>query len=49
MRLIYTCDHYQKSLNHLRPYEQVPGTCSRKWQEIQGLLEDCENLKTYVR
>ena len=46
VRLIYTCDHYQKSLNHLRPYEQVPGTCTRKWQEIQGMLEDCESLKT---
>lgn len=45
VRLIYASDYLQKKINHLRPYEQVQGTCSRKWVEIQHLLENCNNLK----
>lgn len=45
IRLIYVNDHFQKLINHLRPYELVSGTCSRKWLEIQSLLEQCNNLK----
>ena len=26
-------------------YERVSGICSRKWVEIQNLLESCNNLK----
>lgn len=45
IRLIYASDYFQKQITHLRPYEQVPGTCSRKWTEIEGLLDSCNNLK----
>ncbi|MGE5605954.1 MAG: hypothetical protein ACM3YE_09710 [Bacteroidota bacterium] len=45
IRLIYASDYFQKQINHLRPYEKIPGTCSRKWPEIQSLLESCDNLK----
>jgi predicted nucleotide-binding protein (sugar kinase/HSP70/actin superfamily) len=45
IRLIYANDYFQQKINHLRPYEQVPGICSRKWVEIQNLLESCNNLK----
>ncbi len=45
IRLIYASDYFQKQITHLRPYELVPGTCSRKWLEIEGLLENCNNLK----
>lgn len=44
LRLVYASDSFQKKLNHLRPYEQVPGMCSRKWLEIQTLLESCNHL-----
>lgn len=30
IRLVYASDYFQQKINHLRPYEQVPGTCSRK-------------------
>ena len=45
IRLIYVWDHFQKQISHLRPYELVPGTCSRKWSEIQGLLQNCDSIK----
>lgn len=45
IRLIYASDHFQKQINHLRPYELLPGTADRKWREIQSLLESCDNLK----
>lgn len=45
IRLIFANDYYLKKINHLRPYEQIPGTCNRKWAEIQNLLENCNNLK----
>lgn len=47
IRLVYASDYFQQKINHLRPYEQVPGTCSRKWVEIQNLLESCNNLKEF--
>lgn len=46
IRLIFAYDHYQQKINHLRPYEQIPGTCSRKWLEIQNLFAQCNNLQT---
>lgn len=45
VRLIYAADHFQKQINHLRPYELCPGTADRRWPEIQALLESCDNLK----
>ncbi len=45
IRLIFAHDYYQKKLNHLRPYERIPGNCSRKWIEIQQLLDSCNSLK----
>lgn len=45
IRLIYASDHFQKQINHLRPYELFPGTADRIWQEIQALLASCNNLK----
>jgi predicted nucleotide-binding protein (sugar kinase/HSP70/actin superfamily) len=45
IRLIYAHDYYQKKINHLRPYEQVPGICNRRWLEIQHLLDSCNSLK----
>ncbi len=49
VRLIYASDHFQKQINHLRPYELFPGTADRKWREIQDLLESCANLKQLRR
>lgn len=45
IRLIFTHDVLQKKINHLRPYERIPGSCSRKWAEIQNRLNQCQNLK----
>ena len=45
IRLIFTHDHYQQKINHLRLYELVPGDCNRKWAEIQHLLDGCNSLK----
>ncbi len=45
IRLIYANDYFQKKINHLRPYERVSGICSRKWVEIQELLNSCNSLK----
>lgn len=49
IHLIFVHDDYQQKLNHLRPYELVPGTCSRKWTEIQYLLDQCNNMKELKR
>lgn len=46
LRLIYLHDHYQKKINHLRPYEKEAGTCNQKWLEIKGLLVECQSAKT---
>lgn len=47
IRLIYASDYFQKEITHLRPYELIPGACSRKWLEIQSLLASCDNLKHF--
>lgn len=47
IRLIFAHDDYQQKINHLRPYELVPGICNRKWAEIQSLLDGCNNLKEF--
>lgn len=45
IRLIYASDYFQKQITHLRPYELISGTFSRKWTEIQSLLASCVSLK----
>jgi predicted nucleotide-binding protein (sugar kinase/HSP70/actin superfamily) len=43
IRLVYASDSLEKQINRIRPYETVPGTCSRVWREIRSLLEECPN------
>lgn len=45
LRLVYAHDAFQKKINHLRPYEQIPGTCNRTWLEIQTMLKNCNHLQ----
>lgn len=47
VRLIFAHDDLQKKIIHLRPYEQIPGECNRRWAEIQQLLHGCRNLKEF--
>jgi predicted nucleotide-binding protein (sugar kinase/HSP70/actin superfamily) len=43
--LIYILDKYEKTINKLRPYENVPGTCNQKWQDIRRLIGGSNNSK----
>jgi predicted nucleotide-binding protein (sugar kinase/HSP70/actin superfamily) len=47
LRLIFAYDDFQKKIIHLRPYEQIPGDCNRKWTYIQSLLASCHCLKEF--
>jgi predicted nucleotide-binding protein (sugar kinase/HSP70/actin superfamily) len=43
-QLVYAFDKYEKLINGLRPYENIPGICNRKWREIQRLIEPSNSL-----
>lgn len=43
--LVYVLDKYERTINRLRPYENVPGTCNQKWREIQKLIGESNSLK----
>lgn len=45
LNLIYVLDEYEKKINRLRPCENIPGTCSRKWPEIEQIISQSNNLK----
>ena len=46
LRLIYAYDHFEKTLNQLRPYEAVPGVSDQKWAEVKTLLQSSDSLKS---
>jgi predicted nucleotide-binding protein (sugar kinase/HSP70/actin superfamily) len=44
VQLIYSSDSLQKKLNQIRPQEAIAGSSDRAWQEVQSLLENCNDL-----